>query len=207
MAIEETSEEVTDEEATEAPAQELESQADSEEDVASDELEAECEEASGAKRISKQVILSGLGLISLFAVGIGLSLFLSKSGGQKAGSEASQRVKIVKADRDQSGAASGGKGLVSYDMDAFFIPLEGGKAFLKMNVDFLSLVEGWDKKMALKPYEYRETVVRLFENKLINEVANINRKDNLQKEIEITLGKIIGHKFVGKVDLSQMSVI
>lgn len=86
-----------------------------------------------------------------------------------------------------------------YELQPFFIPIEGGKKFLRLRISLVDILAGWDKRIRANPHKYRAAVVQVFSGKELKYLKSGVGKQKVKKEIESKFKILSGNGMMGKV--------
>lgn len=88
---------------------------------------------------------------------------------------------------------------IDYELEPFFIPIKGGKSFLRLSISLIELMGGMDRKIKMNPHKYRAAVLNVFSGKEVREIEGAKSRENLKAEIESRFKIIGGDEMLGKV--------
>ena len=88
---------------------------------------------------------------------------------------------------------------IDYELEPFFIPIEGGKSFLRLKISLIELMDGMDKKIKMSPHKYRAAVLNVFSGKEVREIEGRSGREKVKYEIESRFKMIGGDEMLGKV--------
>ncbi len=122
-----------------------------------------------------------------------LLIILLPSGNEKK--TVSERQKIERFER------------VELTMPPFFIPLEGGKAFLRLRISLPGLPAGLDRIIAANPHEFRERVIRILEGRKVRDILHSKGKERVKKDIETGFHDLVRRGAMGIVRIDEFTVV
>ncbi len=88
---------------------------------------------------------------------------------------------------------------IDYELEPFFIPIEGGKSFLRLSMSLIELMDGMDRKIKMSPHKYRAAVLNVFSGKEVREIEGRRGREKVKDEIESRFKAIGGDEMMGKV--------
>ena len=102
---------------------------------------------------------------------------------------------VIKLPESDNGALE----KIDYELEPFFIPIGGGKSFLRLSISLIELMDGMDRKIKMSPHKYRAAVLNVFSGKEVREIEGTKSREKLKDEIESRFKIIGGDEMLGKV--------
>lgn len=88
---------------------------------------------------------------------------------------------------------------IDYELEPFFIPIEGGKRFLRLRMSLIEFMDGMDRKIKMSPHKYRAAVLNIFSGKKVREIEGRRGRKMVKDEIESKFKIIGGDEMMGKI--------
>lgn len=149
----------------------------------------------------KGTLIAAAAVMLLLAVS-SLAVFV---GGE--GKSASRRIKIEVFEDRGLAVMNEITERTDYEMLPFFIPLEGGKGFLRLKIRIVDIKAGWDRRISINPHKYREAILRIFDEKKTSAVSDIRSRSQTQREIGSKLISITGESVMEGIIIEEYRVI
>lgn len=151
------------------------------------------------RRWKKSWILSG-GVIT-FILSVLMFLLLPADNKKRVVKLApkAEEAAVINLPENDDGPPDGSFERIDYELEPFFIPIEGGKSFLRLKLLLIGLMDGMDRKIKMSPHKYRAAVLNVFSGKEVREIEGRRGMEMLKDEIESRFRNIGGDEMMGKV--------
>lgn len=147
------------------------------------------------RRWKRSWILSGGAIVFFLPVLMFLLLPADNKERVAAPPPKQDKLAVVKLPEGDNGAIE----RINYELEPFFIPIEGGKRFLRLRISLIGLMDGMDKKIKMSPHKYRAAVLNAFSGKEVTAIEGRIGREKIKDEIESRFKTIDGDEMLGKV--------
>ena len=95
----------------------------------------------------------------------------------------------------------------NHEMAPFFISLNEGEDFVRLNIKFVNIDIKLREKMINNPYIYRDAILSVFEFKSASDIKAKGASEQLKKEVLSALVRVTGNSIAGEVEFDEFGVI